>query len=44
MVPAALPSVATRAAGLPSSGGAVRNMSHSPPVSTVSGRQMEWTA
>ena len=32
------------ARGRPRSGGAVRNMSHSPPVSTVSARQTEWMA
>ena len=44
VVPPALPSMTTRCAGRPRSPGAMRNMSHSPPVSTVSGRHSEWIA
>ena len=41
---AALPRIATERSGRPSSGGSARNTSHTPPVSTVSRRQTEWTA
>ena len=41
IVPPALPRIATCRSGRPRSGGTARNMSHSSPVSTVSGRQSE---
>ena len=41
VVPPALPRIAIRAGGRPSSAGTARNMSHSLPVSTVSGRHTE---
>ena len=43
VVPPALPRIATRSTGRPRSAGTARNMSHSPPVSTVCGRHTEWT-